>query len=130
MGAAASGSHEFCFVLLIPTPEEYRVPRVNPGVTASKLFPPLLPSLVSHQVEVPVRPSDRLLRGGGAMKGGAARSLGENEEWNKLPWQRGQFRCVRGKCRSLVEKKAVEFFFERFLTCISTIFDVVFFGDF
>ena len=29
-----------CFVLLIPTPEEYRVPRVNPGVTASKLFPP------------------------------------------------------------------------------------------
>ena len=33
-----------CFVLLIPTPEEYRVPRVNPGVTASKLFPPLLPS--------------------------------------------------------------------------------------
>ena len=24
-----------CFVLLIPTPEEYRVPRVNPGVTAS-----------------------------------------------------------------------------------------------
>ena len=30
-----------CFVLLIPTPEEYRVPRVNPGVTASKLFPPL-----------------------------------------------------------------------------------------
>ena len=52
---------------------------------------------------------------GGAMKGGAARSLGENEERNKLPWQRGQFRCVRGKCRSLVEKKAVEFF-ERFLT--------------
>ena len=33
-----------CFVLLLPTPEEYRVPRVNPGVTASKLFPPLLPS--------------------------------------------------------------------------------------
>jgi len=32
---------ECCFVLLIPTPEEYRVPRVNPGVTASKLFPPL-----------------------------------------------------------------------------------------
>jgi hypothetical protein len=27
-----------CFVLLIPTPEEYRVPRVTPGVTASKLF--------------------------------------------------------------------------------------------
>ena len=25
-----------CFVLLIPTPEEYRVPRVNPGVTAVK----------------------------------------------------------------------------------------------
>ena len=36
-----------CFVLLIPTPEEYRVPRVNPGVTASKLFPPLLPSLAT-----------------------------------------------------------------------------------
>ena len=34
-----------CFVLLVPTPEEYRVPRVNPGVTASQLFPPLLPSL-------------------------------------------------------------------------------------
>ena len=29
----------------------------------------------------------RALRGGGAMKGGAARSLGENEERNKLPWQ-------------------------------------------
>ena len=29
-----------CFVLLEPTPEEYRVPRVSPGVTASKLFSP------------------------------------------------------------------------------------------
>ena len=46
----------------------------------------------------------RALRDGGAMKGGAARSLGENEERNKLPWQRGQFRCVRGKWQSLVEK--------------------------
>ena len=38
-----------CFVLLIPTPEEYRVPRVNPGVTASKLFPPLLHCLLLQE---------------------------------------------------------------------------------
>ena len=29
-----------CFVLLVPTPLMYRVPRVSPGVTARKLFPP------------------------------------------------------------------------------------------
>ena len=29
-----------CFVLLIPTPKVYRVPRVSPGVAAPKLFPP------------------------------------------------------------------------------------------
>ena len=29
----------------------------------------------------------RALKGGGAMKDGAARSLGENEERNRLPWQ-------------------------------------------
>ena len=45
-----------CFVLLIPTPEEYRVPRVNPGVTASKLFPPLLPSLATPGPPLPYRP--------------------------------------------------------------------------
>ena len=47
---------ECCFVLLIPTPEEYRVPRVNPGVTASKLFPPLLPSLATPGPPLPYRP--------------------------------------------------------------------------
>ena len=45
-----------CFVLLIPTPEEYRIPRVNPGVTASKLFPPLLPSLATPGPPLPYRP--------------------------------------------------------------------------
>jgi len=45
-----------CFVLLIPTPEEYRVPRVNPRVTASKLFPPLLPSLATPGPPLPYRP--------------------------------------------------------------------------
>ena len=45
-----------CFVLLIPTPMEYRVPRVNPGVTASKLFPPLLPSLATPGPPLPYRP--------------------------------------------------------------------------
>jgi len=45
-----------CFVLLIPTPEEYRVPRVNPGVTASKLSPPLLPSLATPGPPLPYRP--------------------------------------------------------------------------
>ena len=45
-----------CFVLLKPTPEEYRVPRVNPGVTASKLFPPLLPSLATPGPPLPYRP--------------------------------------------------------------------------
>jgi len=44
-----------CFVLLVPTPEEYRVPRVNPGVTASKLFPPLLPSLATPGPPLPYR---------------------------------------------------------------------------
>ena len=54
-----SGSSSFtacCFVLLIPTPEEYRVPRVNPGVTASKLFPPVLPSLATPGPPLPYRP--------------------------------------------------------------------------
>ena len=45
-----------CFVLLAPTPEEYRVPRVSPGVTASKLFPPLLPSLATPGPPLPYRP--------------------------------------------------------------------------
>ena len=31
---------ECCFVLLVPTPEAYGVPRASPGVTASKLFLP------------------------------------------------------------------------------------------
>ena len=49
-----------CFVLLIPTPEEYRVPRVNPGVTASKLFPPLLPSLATPGPPLPYRPLQKV----------------------------------------------------------------------
>ena len=40
----------------VPTPEEYRVPRVTPGVTASKLFPPLLPSLATPGPPLPYRP--------------------------------------------------------------------------
>ena len=56
-GALGGGTPvECCFVLLIPTPEEYRVPRVNPGVTASKLFPPLLPSLATPGPPLPYRP--------------------------------------------------------------------------
>jgi hypothetical protein len=35
---------EGTYSLSIPTPEEYRVTRVNPGVTASKLFPPFVAS--------------------------------------------------------------------------------------
>ena len=45
-----------CFVLLEPTPEECRVPRVAPGVTASKLFSPLLPSLATPGPPLPYRP--------------------------------------------------------------------------
>jgi len=41
-----------CFVLLAPTPEEYRAP----GVIASKLFPPLLPSLATPGPPLPYRP--------------------------------------------------------------------------
>ena len=48
------------------------------------------------------------------MKGGAARSLGENDERNKLPWQGKAVPCVRKTSEAGVEK-AVEFF-ERFLT--------------
>jgi len=43
---------ECCFVLLLPTPEEYRAPRVS----ASKLFPPLLPSLATPGPPLPYRP--------------------------------------------------------------------------
>ena len=45
-----------CFVLSVPTPEEYWVPRVNPGVTASNLFPPLLPSQATPGPPLPYRP--------------------------------------------------------------------------
>ena len=48
--------YKCCFVLLIPTPEEYRVPRVSPGVTTSKLFSPLLPSLATPGPSLPYRP--------------------------------------------------------------------------
>ena len=44
-----------CFVLLVPTPEEYRVQRAAPGVTASKLSP-LLPSLATPGPPLPYRP--------------------------------------------------------------------------
>ena len=50
------GLCQCCFVLVVPTPEEYRVPRVNPGVTASKLFLPLLPSLTTPGPPLPDRP--------------------------------------------------------------------------
>ena len=56
VGELHAMSKSCCFVLLIPTPEEYRVPRVNPGVTASKLFPPLLPSLATPGPPLPYRP--------------------------------------------------------------------------
>ena len=49
----------------------------------------------------------RALRGGGAMKGGAAKSLGENEERNRLPWQGEAVPCVRRASEAVVEK-AVE----------------------
>ena len=37
---APTSIHPCCFVLLVPTPLVYRVPRVSPGVTAPKPFPP------------------------------------------------------------------------------------------
>ena len=55
-GLGLGRTRRCCFVLLIPTPEQYRVPRVNPGVTASKLFPPLLPSLATPGPPLPYRP--------------------------------------------------------------------------
>ena len=45
-----------CFVLIEPMPEKYRLPRVSPGVTASKLFSPLLPSLATPGPPLPYRP--------------------------------------------------------------------------
>jgi hypothetical protein len=46
----------------------------------------------------------RALKGGGAMKDGAARSLGENEERNRLPWQGEAVPCVRRASEAVVEK--------------------------
>ena len=48
-----------CFVLLVPTPEEYRVPRVSPGVTAPKLFPRALLFLTDHSR----KPGTTMIRG-------------------------------------------------------------------
>ena len=60
------------------------------------------------------------LRGGGAMKGGAAKSLGKNEERNRLPWQgKVAVPCVNRAGEAVVEK-AVEFSIWRFLTIVST----------
>ena len=62
----------------------------------------------------------RALRGGGAMKGGAAKSLGKNEERNRLPWQgKVAVPCVNRAGEAVVEK-AVEFSIWRFLTIVST----------
>jgi len=54
-----------CFVLLEPTPKVYRVPRVSPGVSAPKLFPPTSvagyagpSSSLQTTPEVPVRGSE------------------------------------------------------------------------
>ena len=46
----------------------------------------------------------RALRGGGAMKGGAAKSLGKNEERNRLPWQGKAVPCVNRAGKAVVEK--------------------------
>ena len=62
----------------------------------------------------------RALRGGGAMKSGAAKSLGKNEERNRLPWQgKAVLPCVNRAGEAVVEK-AVEFSIWRFLTIVST----------
>jgi hypothetical protein len=62
----------------------------------------------------------RALRDGGAMKGGAAKSLGKNEERNRLPWQgKVAVPCVNRAGEAVVEK-AVEFSIWRFLTIVST----------
>ena len=61
----------------------------------------------------------RALRGGGAMKSGAAKSLGKNEERNRLPWQGKAVPCVNRAGKAVVEK-AVEFSIWRFLTIVST----------
>ena len=62
----------------------------------------------------------RALRDGGAMKGGAAKSLGKNEERNRLPWQgKAVHPCVNRAGEAVVEK-AVEFSICRFLTIVST----------
>ena len=61
----------------------------------------------------------RALRDGGAMKGGAAKSLGKNEERNRLPWQGKAVPCVNRAGEAVVEK-AVEFSIWRFLTIVST----------
>ena len=46
----------------------------------------------------------RALRDGGAMKGGAAKSLGKNEERNRLPWQGKAVPCVNRAGKAVVEK--------------------------
>ena len=47
----------------------------------------------------------RALRDGGAMKGGAAKSLGKNEERNRLPWQgKVAVPCVNRAGEAVVEK--------------------------
>ena len=61
----------------------------------------------------------RALRDGGAMKGGAAKSLGKNEERNRLPWQGNAVPCGNRAGEAVVEK-AVEFSIWRFLTIVST----------
>ena len=53
------------------------------------------------------------------MKGGAAKSLGKNEERNRLPWQGKAVPCVNRAGEAVVEK-AVEFSIWRFLTIVST----------
>ena len=53
------------------------------------------------------------------MKGGAAKSLGKNEERNRLPWQGNAVPCVNRAGEAVVEK-AVEFSIWRFLTIVST----------
>jgi hypothetical protein len=50
------------------------------------------------------RDAGRALRGGGAMKGGAAESLGKNEERNRLPWQGKAVPCVNRAGKAVVEK--------------------------
>ena len=67
------------------------------------------PEDVSNQSFIPLQGREaciagRALRGGGAMKSGAAKSLGKNEKRNRLPWQGKAVPWVNRAGKAVVEK--------------------------